>query len=363
MKIRGLDKSKSNKYPRIKIDTDIIKSNTDNIISKFDGELVGVTKGVCGDIEIAKKMIEGGITTLGDSRIENIKKLKENLDVNLMLLRTPMLSEIKEVVKYADISLNTEFEVLKSISKEAVKQKVQHKTIIMVDVGDRREGVMPENVIPFFEKIKNLKNLRILGIGTNVGCFGGILPTFENTNLLVDLTKKVQIKLDLDLSVISGGSTVTLKLMENNKLPKEINQLRIGEGILLGTSVSQNREIPYLNQNAFEIEAEIIEFKEKPSKPKGKVGHDAFGGEPKFNDKGRKKRAILAIGKQDTSPMSLRPLRNNVKILGASSDHTIVDVNEVNEDIKVGNTLSFRPDYSGLLKSFTSKYVFKEYLL
>ncbi|MFP4143331.1 MAG: alanine/ornithine racemase family PLP-dependent enzyme [Thermoplasmata archaeon] len=351
-----------NKLLRIKIKSDLIKKNTEIITERFEGEIVGVTKGVCGNVKIAEQMIEGGAEIIGDSRVDNLKKLSDSLDVDLMLLRTPMCSNISDVVRYADISLNSEFEVMKKLSKEAVKQDKVHRAIIMVDVGDRREGIMPQDFIPLLRKVKDLENLEVIGIGTNVGCYGGVQPTFENTEILVKLAEKANKELNFSLTTLSGGSTITLKLMEEDKLPQRINQLRIGEGILLGTSISQDRDIPYLHRNVFEIEAEIIEVKEKPSVPEGEIGQDAFGKKPEFKDRGIRRRAIAAIGKQDTDTSNLTPKDDGVEILGASSDHMILDVEDMERDIKIGDTLSFLPTYSGMLKAFTSEYVDKMYI-
>ncbi len=347
--------------PKIKIRTSLIKENVRKILNRFNIETVGITKGVCADLKIAKAMIESGINILGDARIRNLIKYKRNFVVDLMMIRIPMKSETDKVIKYTDYSLNSEISIMKELSKEAEKQNKTHKTIIMIDLGDRREGIMPENLIPFLQKTIDLPNLEIKGIGTNLGSFSGVLPTQKNTQKLVELKNKTEKELKTKLPIISGGSTINLKLLEENKLPEQINQLRIGEGILLGTAGTQNRKIPYLNQNTIEIEAEIIEHNKKPSKPKGKTGKDAFGKKQKFKDKGKIERAIVAIGKQDTSPNNLKPKDPKIQILGASSDHTILDITKTNKNYKIGDKITFKPSYSDMLRAFTSPYIRKEY--
>ena len=347
--------------PRVKINTDLIKENVREIVSRFDGEVVGVTKGVCADLKIAKAMIESGINVLGDARIRNLMKFKRNFVVDLMYIRIPMKSEVDKVVEYTDYSLNSETSILRELSKEAEKQDKTHKPIIMIDLGDRREGILPENLIKFLQETIDLPNLDIKGIGTNLGSFSGVLPTKKNTEKLVKLQKKAEKELEIELPIISGGSTINLKLLEENQQPKEINQLRIGEGILLGTAGTQNRKIPYLNQNTIEIEAEIIEHKTKPSTPKGKTGKNAFGKKPKFKDKGTIERTIVAIGKQDISPKNLTPKQPEIRILGASSDHTILDITKSNKNYKIGDKITFKASYSDMLRSFTSPYIRKKY--
>ena len=352
-------------FPLIEINLVAIQDNAKRVVNfcKPHGiEVVGVTKGVCGDLKIANSMIRGGVRILADSRIQNIKKMREaGINAEFMLIRQPMLSEVREVVEFADYSLNTELETLKKLSRVAEDSGKTHKVIIMVDVGDRREGLMPQDLVPFLEEAKELKGIKIVGIGTNVGCFGGVLPTVENQSLLVKLAEKAEKIIGDELSIISSGGTVVLKLLEDGKLPKGINQLRIGEAILLGTDSTGNRIIPWLRQDTFTIKAEVIEVKKKPSAPEGPIGKDAFGHTPTFKDRGVRKRAILAIGRQDVEIEGLKPLDKGIEVLGGSSDHTIIDVEELSS-IKVGDVLSFRPSYPAMLRAMTSEYVEKRYL-
>jgi len=348
-------------FPIFEINLEAIQDNAKRVVNfcKPHGiEVVGVTKGVCGDPKVAKSMINGGVRILADSRIQNIKKMQEvGINAEFMLIRGPMLSEAREVVEFTDYSLNTELETLKRLSRIAEEIGKIHKVIIMVDVGDRREGLMPQELVPFLEKAKELKGIKIVGIGTNVGCFGGVQPTVENQSLLVKLAEKAK-KIIGDEPIISSGGTVVLKLLEKGELPKGINQLRIGTAILLGIN---DGVIPCLRQDTFTIKAEVIEVKKKPSLPEGPIGRDAFGHVPTFEDKGVRRRAILAIGRQDVEIEELTPLEEGIEVLGGSSDHTILDVEEA-PSIKVGDVLSFRPNYVAMLRAMTSEYMEKKYL-
>ncbi len=348
-------------YPKIKINLPAVKENAEELMKKFNGEIIGVTKGVCANPRIVEAMKSAGIKKLGDSRIKNLKWLKSKFDEELMLLRIPMKSEAEEVVRFSDVSLNSEISVLERISEEAERWGKNHSVIIMVDIGDRREGVLPGNLTDIVSETKKLSNLIIKGIGTNLGCFSGKLPTKKDMKRLIELKDQIENQIRIDLSVLSGGSTVNLKLVEENNLPKEINQLRIGEAILLGKSVTQNRNIDYLNQNTMELKTEIIELKKKHSEVLGKTGQNAFGENPNLNGEGKKERAIVGIGRQDTNPKNLEPKKNGIQILGASSDHTILDVSNFEDDLDVGDILSFSLDYSSMLRGFTSQYVNIEY--
>jgi predicted amino acid racemase len=105
--------------------------------------------------------------------------------------------------------------------------------------------------------------------------------------------------------------------------------------------------------------AEVIEFKTKPSRPHGEIAQDAFGHVFAFEDKGDVRRAILALGRQDVDVLAIKP-RIKADVLGASSDHLILDVK--GPDLEVGDEVRFDIGYSALLRGMTSPYVEKVYL-
>ncbi|MDD5014620.1 MAG: alanine/ornithine racemase family PLP-dependent enzyme [Atribacterota bacterium] len=349
--------------PRLDIYLDKIKNNSENIKTlclKREIKVVGITKGCSAIAKVGQAMIDGGINILGDSRVENLKRLKKaKLKVETMLIRVPMLSEVDRVIDWADISLNSELSVINSLSKEALKRKMVHRIILMIDLGDLREGIMPDDTLKMVDEIRKLSGVKIIGIGTNFCCISGVLPTLESLTKLVELTEAIENNFHISLEVISGGNTSVLKLVEDGSIPNRINQLRIGVGILLGQDDVRLRNIKGTYQDTFILTAEVIEVKEKPSLPRGEIGRDAFGEIPTFRDFGIRKRAILAIGKQDISLNSLIPLKEGIKIVGASSDHLIIDISDFKEELKVGTEVGFRLNYPALLSVTTSKYVKK----
>ena len=122
------------------------------------------------------------------------------------------------------------------------------------------------------------------------------------------------------------------------------------------------RPVEGLNTDCFVLEAEIVELKTKPSKPIGRSGPNAFGEYLEYPDRGIMKRAILGIGRQDVTVDGLTPVDPDVEIIGASSDHLIVNLTECSTDYKVGDIVRFIPDYGALLHLFTSKYVDRCYI-
>ncbi len=352
------------KYPRLSINLKKIEHNTkviSKLASKQNIHITGVTKCCCGSLQVAEAMLDGGATSIADSRIENIKRLKDSkIETDLMLLRTPMLSEVKEVVRYADISLNSELVVLSKLSEEAIKIGKKHRVLLMVEMGDLREGINIEHLEDTIEQTIKYKGIKLYGLGMNLACFGGVVPTLEKLEEFSEIVRNMENRFGIELKLISGGNSANIPLLiDSNKITR-INNLRIGEGILLGLETVNRRPIPGTYQDAFILESEIIEMKEKPSLPDGKTSQYAFVEKPVFDDVGRIRRGILAVGRQDVIVEGLKPVESEISILGSSSDHIIVLINS--SDYKVGDIIRFRMDYGGLLHLFTSQYVKKEYI-
>jgi len=217
-------------------------------------------------------------------------------------------------------------------------------------------------VLDMATQIFCLRGVNLVGLGTNMGCFGGVLPSEDNLGVLIELRNIIEQHLGHHIEVISGGGTSTLLLMENGMIPLGVNQLRIGEGILLGTDTTNNRRIPWLYQDTFRLRAEVIEVKDKPSMPMGTIGKDSFGNIPEFEDVGIRKRAIVALGKQDVYIEGVFPLDEKIKILGASSDHTILDITNSSKKIVVGDEIVFGLTYSGLLSASDSRFIEKQFI-
>lgn len=350
------------RYPCVEISLDKIKHNTEKLVElckKNKINVAGVTKVFCGEPKIAKTMIDGGVQILADSRIENLIKLRE-IEIPKMLLRLPMISQVDDVVRYSDISLNSELKTIKELSKKAVELNKKHNIILMIDLGDLREGIFDEEeIFLVVSEILKLDGIELIGIGTNLTCYGGVIPKYENLSRLVKIKMNIEKKFDIKLDIISGGNSSSLYLLENGEIPEEINQLRLGESIVLGRETAYGKNIEDTYDDCFKLIVEIIEVKEKPSVPIGEIGMDAFGNTPTFVDKGIVKRAICAIGKQDIDLGDIIPYDKDIEILGASSDHLILDITKCENDYGVGDNIEFKLTYGGILKVMTSEYVEK----
>lgn len=350
-------------YPRLEIDTEKLRENAKivcNILKKNNLEVAIVTKGYCAIESVVEELAKEDIDYIADSRIENLKNL-QNIDLPKILLRIPMISELEDVIKYCDISFNSEKETILKLNEVAKSKNVIHKVVIMVDLGDLREGYFKEEeVLSVVEEVISLENIKLIGLATNLTCYGGIIPSKDNLQRLVDIGRSIEEKYNIKLDFISGGNTSSLYLAELNQMPKGITNLRLGEAIILGTKAPYSDPIDGCHNDAFKLVCEIIEIKDKPSIPIGEVGLDAFGKKPVYVDNGIRKRAIIGIGKQDIHIDSVYPIDESIKILGASSDHMILDITDCEASYGIGDKLEFLLGYGGIMSVSTSKYVHKE---
>jgi len=347
---------------RLEIDINKIKHNAKTLKELFAKKGISVTaviKGVTGSHEVANAILESGITTIAVSIVQNIKKMKEfGVKAEFLLTRLPTHTEVPYVVKYVDISLNSEISTIKLLSKHSLKQGKIHKVVLMLELGDLREGILPEDIDSVIEQIIPLKGVELYGVGVNLACFGGVKPTEKNMTELSQIADHIQEKYNIKLPVISGGNSANYEWFLSTKNIGNINNLRIGEAILLGRETLYRNKIPKLYTDAFTLICEVIESKIKPSLPYGEICQNAFGYKPEFADIGNINRIIIGIGEQDVDTKAITP-RINAKVIGASSDHLIL---HSKNHVEVGREIEFDINYSALLRLSTSPYVKKVFI-
>lgn len=354
-------------YPKLIYDLKKLRTNLDILGEKTheaDCSMMIVTKSFCADPMITEIINAHPLVDyVADSRVANLKKM-DKFPKEKVLLRIPQESELHNMVKYADISFQSEPDTLIKTNDEAASQGKTHKVVLMIDLGDLREGIFFTDTDKIFDTVKLViesENLELFGIATNLTCYGAIIPKQDNLSVLTDLGTQIEEKFHIKLNMISGGNSSSYYLIEEGKLPDGINNLRLGEAFILGNETAYSQRIEGTYNDGVFVEAQIVELKKKPSLPIGESGVDAFGNKPVYEDKGLMDRAIVAIGQQDIDPESAYPTDPNIEILGASSDHMILDVTHSEKKYKVGDILSFTLGYGGLLKAATSDYVTKEY--
>ena len=347
----------------VRVDLGKITENTRTVVSALGGrEVIGVTKVTCGAPEVARAMLAGGASALADSRIENLAGLRAaGITAPLWLLRAPTPQQAEEAVRWADVSLESEIVTVRALDAAADRLGRRHGVVAMVDLGDLREGVLPADLPALLDATEALEHVDLLGIGVSLTCYGAIVPDAVNLAELVALTQSAEVLLGRRL-LVSGGMSSSLDALVSGVLPDRVDSLRIGESILLGVSTVTREPILGLHTDAITASAPVIECQVKPSVPRGTSAQDAFGGRPTFVDRGDRRRAICAIGHQDVVPTDITPLDARVEVLGASSDHLVLDVEALSTPPRPGDMIEFVPGYSATLRLFTSPYVHKEWI-
>ena len=356
---------------KLRIYTDRVINNIykmNKYCQKYNKEWTLVTKVLGGHKPTLKKILESdaimGTHSIGDSRVSNLKVIKSlNSELVTLYLKPPSTAYVKSVVKYADISLNTDFDTIHALNEEARIQNKVHKVIIMIEMGELREGVVREKFLEFYSKVFDLSNIEIIGLGTNLGCMYGIEPTFDKLIQLCLYEQLIEMKFKRDLNLVSGGSSITLPLLGKGKVPKGVNHLRIGEAVFLGTSPLTNKKFSNLSTNAFEFFGDIVELEKKEKKPDGVIGDGNVGHANMHRDSKdikREYKAVLDFGIVDVDIKDITPKDKAAHFIGTTSDLTVYGLGSKSEKYDTGNSLRFMPDYMAVARLMNSKFVAKE---
>lgn len=321
-----------------------------------------VTKLLCGNETYIDAVINLGVKQVCDSRIANLKMIKTKYpEIETIFIKPPAKRNASKVVEHADISFNTSLETVKALSRAAMLKGKMHKIVIMVELGELREGVLLSDLVQFYGDVSELPNIEVIGLGTNLTCMYGVLPSYEKLEKLEIYKKTIEAEYDTTIPILSGGASVTIPLIQKGELPEGINHFRIGETLFLGTDVYNNTTIEGMHQHIFTLHGEIIELEKKPNIPYGELGHNLTGEKKEFDDldPGESYRAIIDIGMLDIDTHHVQLIDDSITIVGASSDMTVLDLGKNEQGYKTGDKIQFTMDYMGTLRIMHSRYIEK----
>ncbi len=316
-------------------------------------DLAVVVKSICSDEKIMEIVEASPISVIADSRIENFARFKTAK--KRFLIRPTAPNESEELLKYCDISLQSELTAIRSIAEEAEKAGKAHDILLMIDLGDMRDGLFftdREKILETAGFIHADKNLRLAGIATNYNCLLGYLADEENMNALTEVHKEIEAAglYDVEDPIISGGASSSIALLDPNseeKIPEEFNQFRFGEAVMLGRDPADNTFVDGYATDVFTLYTPLIEVQEKPV----------------VNENGETvimRRGILAVGKQDMQLDHIIPRDSNIRVLGGCSDECVVDLDDA-PGYKVGDMLEFDLEYGALMTAFAGSFIHKYY--
>jgi predicted amino acid racemase len=334
-----------------------------------------VTKVFSGDKEFLKNVLTNdviqNIDSVGDSRLTSLKNLKEvNPKLRTIYIKPPAKIYADDIVKYADVSLNTSFNTIEALNEAAKRADKIHQIIIMVELGELREGVIRTDLMNFYERVFHFTNVEVIGIGSNLGCMYGIAPSYDKLLHLSLYKELISTKFKRDLKYVSGGTSITLPLIENNTIPKDINHFRVGEAAFFGLSPFDNKPFKDLSIDTFEFAANIIELGEKNLVPDGimsdaNIGHSA---ELNLDDlNGTSIKAILDFGLLDLDEKDIEFIDTDLNYVGITSDMLVIDIgtNKTKDGKKkysIGDKVYFKPNYMGVARLLNSKFIAKKFI-
>lgn len=351
----------------IRLYKDKLKHNYDFLNKLFEDRNIQwgvVSKILCGNELYIKELLNLGIREIHDSRISNLKLIKKlDPDVQTVYIKPPAKRSIRNIVRYADVSFNSELETIYMLCDEAEKQNKKHKVIIMVEMGDLREGVMGDELLDFYGEIFKMPNISISGIGTNLNCLHGVMPSQDKLIQLSLYKQLIEAKFGVEIPWVSGGTSVTIPLLLKNMRPMAVNHFRVGEALFFGNDLFTNEPIEGMETDVFRLYAEVIELTEKPVIPIGNLGQNVAGITFESEEQDLSKthyRAIVDIGLLDVQTEYLIPEDDKVTIAEASSDMLVLDLGDSSYNYKVGDLISFRLKYMGALRLMNSDYIEKQ---
>ncbi len=350
----------------IELDREKLKHNfdfLDHLFTENNKDWGVVSKLLCGNRSYLKELLELGAREVHDSRISNLKAIKAlDPEVQTVYIKPPAKKSIRSLVRYADVSFNTEFETIRLISEEAVKQEKTHMIIIMIEMGDLREGVLGEQLIDFYARVFKLPGIKVIGLGTNLNCLSGVMPSHDKLIQLSLYKQLIEAKFHRNIQWVTGGSSVTIPLLLKKLVPAGNNHFRIGETLFFGNDLITGKMIKGMKKDVFMLHAQIIELTEKPKVPIGEMGVNVAGESIEINEDDRGKtsyRAILDLGLLDISVDNISPVNRRLEFAGASSDMIVMDLGSNTKKYRVGDFISFRLNYMGALSVLNSNYIDK----
>lgn len=348
------------------IDTEKIRENISYLGNYLDQNCISwslITKVFSGDESFTKhvftKEISKTIKSIGDSRLLSLKKLSEYFpNAETIYIKPAAQAFADQIVACANISLNTSLSTIKALNKAAKKDDLIHKVILMVELGDMREGIYSDKILDLYENTLSLSNIKTIGIGTNLGCLCGVEPTNERLIQLSALKDSISKKFNREIAILSGGTSITLPLIENGTLPTDINHFRIGEAAFLGIIPEHNVQFKNLHTDAFSFYANIIELEEKNITPECSVGDTSSSTTKSY-------RAILDFGLLDADRNDIAT-EDDIMFVGATSDMSVIDLGtnkttSGEQKYKVGDRIKFHPNYMGISRLLNSKFINKVY--
>jgi len=342
--------------PTLTIDLDLVRANARAIstrLRKTGIELVGVTKAVDGEPAVGQALLEGGCAGLADSRLPAMTRLAARALAPLTFIRAPQPDEVETVAQVADRVLLSRPEIARGLGERAPGYPIE--VLLTVDLGDRREGVLPEHAAAVAAELAGLPHVSLAGVAVNFACLSGQLPSHELFARAEEVLGALADSCATE-PLLSIGGTCCLQYVDGYR-PRFRTELRCGVALFHGWDIVSASAIEGLEPRDPVLTATVLECYRKPPAPEGLLGRDAFGRKPDVRlPQEDAWYALLYVGRRDCEPHGMRPLIEGAWIAGMTSD---VAVLVAPEPLEAGDEVSFAVDYEALVRAVTSPFVTK----
>ncbi len=340
--------------PRLTIDLDAVSRATRRLAADLRArglKLTGVTKCVDGEPAVGRVLLEAGCAGLADSRLPSLLRLAGQALGPLTLIRTPQWDELEQTAQVADRVLLSDPGAARVLGEHAPGAPIQ--ILLTVDLGDRREGVLPDAAPAVAAEIAGLPGVELAGVAVNFACLSGQLPSPELFRQAEDVLAEIAGQC-ADEPALSLGGTCAVQQLDGYR-PRFATEVRSGGGPIYGYDFVSGCGISGLGRTDPVLTATVLECYHKPPAPQGPGGLDAFGHVPDVDlPKEDAWYAMLALGRRDMEPGGLRPLLPGAYLAGATSDVCILIVPE---RLHPGDEVRFAVDYDALVRAVTSPFV------
>ncbi len=310
--------------------------------------LLPVTKVCLSEPVIVDAFAGCGIGTVADSSLACLSRLQG--EIKRFLLKIG-LHEARNGGLRCDCLYTSSMEVLESVSE---RNDGCREVFLALELGDLREGILPEELPGFIQAARALPNIEITGLGANFGCLMGKLPDGLVAEALDDAVRRVRRQTGFEFEYISFGGTAVYPALVSGTLPDRVNHVRIGEAIFFGYNLTRDEPIEGLIDDAFVLSGEILEVRNKRVDRWGVYGLNAFGEEIRNGESGFRKRAVLDFGELGAPAGGLTPLDDGVRIIGSTHDYTVVDISSCSSGYRTGGFIDFKLNYTSAARAFIS---------
>ena len=333
---------------RIVADLQLLRGNVRALIAhcqELGVHLLPVLKGVEAWPVLAAMCLEEGLGHLAVSSASQAARLAGAGLPRPVMLGLPPLSQVRDVASLCCRSVVSTEEAALALAEQARTLRLPHGVLLMMDLGDGREGCRPDQVPALARAVRHMTHpwFSLDGVAANFGCLVEAPPSPQSLDVLTMVACEVGRRAG-EAGEVSLGGSVLLPWLADHALPACVTELRIGYALFLGHFMGQDCAVAGLRQDAFLLAAEVLEAGVKQTEAEG-----------------LRRRIVLDVGVLEIAPNRLIPLDAGMRLVGASSDYLVYDVEECPRHFVTGEEVLFRPGYESLARAFHSCSVKKPY--